>query len=81
MTAFQNYLRLERGRTSELARILDRTPSAITQWHGLVPVHLVTRVSKITRIPKHKLRPDLPDLFPPPHRAKSPARSSSSGGA
>lgn len=73
MNDFQRYLKSKRGRAVALGKAIERSPSAITQWKGLVPIDLVPRVSKLTRIPKHALRPDLPDLFPPP-RARSPAR-------
>lgn len=48
----------ERGLRSRIARELNITPGAVTQWQE-VPAKHVLAVAKITGIPRHRLRPDL----------------------
>jgi transcriptional regulator with XRE-family HTH domain len=60
MSELLKYLKEERGRAIELARALEVTPGAITQWaNDKVPANRLFKVSKITGIPIEKLRPDL----------------------
>jgi transcriptional regulator with XRE-family HTH domain len=60
MTELRKYLEEERGRAIELARALEVTPGAITQWaNDKVPANRLFKVSKFTGIPIEKLRPDL----------------------
>lgn len=61
-----NRILLEKhGTTIEVAKVLRRTRQAISTW-SRVPIEQVHAVSKLTGIPPHKLRPDLPDIFPKP---------------
>ena len=48
------------GGPSALARLLDISPGAITQWNGIVPVKRVPDVEKATggQVTRHDLRPD-----------------------
>lgn len=41
------------------------TRQAMWKWDTIPPTR-VPGVSKLTGIPKHELRPDLPELFPKP---------------
>ena len=66
MSSLAKYLAAERGRTSELARKLKVSPAAVAQFaQGKVPVKRVPQIARITGIPMHRLRPDLPAIFPP----------------
>lgn len=49
------------------------TRQALTDWRSLpgVPPRRVPLVSKVLQVPMHELRPDLPDLFPPPRRRRT----------
>lgn len=59
-----------RGGITWLARALGLKKQAISRWHR-VPIERVTRVSQLTGIPRHEVRPDKPELFPhPPTRRK-----------
>ena len=51
-----------------LARHLHLRRQAIYQWRR-VPAEHVLKVERFTRIPRHKLRPD---LYPDPAREKAP---------
>lgn len=75
------------GGLSELARRLDVDPQVIVNWRKRgIPVHKVPEVERATierdeddrplegalpKILRHELRPDMPEIFPPP-----PARDS-----
>jgi DNA-binding transcriptional regulator YdaS (Cro superfamily) len=48
------------GSMSELARQLNVTRAAVNQWRS-VPFRHLSQISKITGIPRQKLRPDLYD--------------------
>lgn len=56
----------------DLAKTLGVSPMAVSQWKKRgVPVervHAVVRASN-GAVQAHELRPDLPDLFPPPAAA------------
>ena len=54
------WVREKRGRLSELARALDITPAAITQWKQ-VPAERMRAISDFTGIPMMELRPDIFD--------------------
>ena len=56
------WLDAERGRRGELARALEITPGALSQW-GQVPHDRVLDVERITGISRHELRPDLSRIF------------------
>lgn len=47
----------------ELAKSLQVTPQAISQWER-VPVMHVLKIEQLTGVPRHELRPD---IYPPPH--------------
>ena len=57
------------GGGSALARVLGVSPMAVSKWklYG-VPVERVPFVVKATQgqVKAHELRPDLPEIFPPP---------------
>jgi DNA-binding transcriptional regulator YdaS (Cro superfamily) len=55
---------------SELARRIKIRPSQISKWRrlGFVPVRRVPAVAKAVDLPLHVIRPDLPDMFPPPRK-------------
>lgn len=62
------------GGQSELSRKLNEMGISFSQqrlWHhlrvkGLCPIELVIPLEKLTGVGRHKLRPDLPELFPAP---------------
>jgi DNA-binding transcriptional regulator YdaS (Cro superfamily) len=54
-------------RVAELAEKLGITPPAIYAW-SRVPENRVAAVAKLTRIPRHELRPD---LFKQPMRKRA----------
>lgn len=67
--------REEAGGNVKLAKLLHGlgiviTQQAICQW-VVVPVMRVLDVEKITGVPKYELRPDLPEMFPPPRKARA----------
>ena len=49
------------GGASKLARELGITQGAISQWDR-VPVERAKAVSRLTKIPLHRLRPDIWDI-------------------
>lgn len=53
------------GGVSELARKMNMTRQAISQW-GQIPATRAVEVEEITGIPRHELRPD---VFPAPEAA------------
>jgi DNA-binding transcriptional regulator YdaS (Cro superfamily) len=58
MDTLRAYLKSEWGNLSKLADALGVTPGAIAQWKR-VPAERVPQVSRITGIPREKLRPDI----------------------
>ncbi len=57
------------GRTQcELARLLGIKQPAIAKWRskGYVPIERVPAVEAVTGVARWRIRPDRPDLFPPP---------------
>lgn len=62
------------GNASELARRLRIRPQSLYNWvrrtGGKIPLERVPDVSKASGVPPHKLRPDLPEFFPPPGRCE-----------
>lgn len=59
------------GGQSALARKIGAKGRQNVHIWKRVPAEHVPVVSRVTGIPQYKLRPDLPDLFPPPTK-KSP---------
>lgn len=59
------------GGNAAFGRALGITGQAISYWlsEGKVPLERVPAVSKLTGIPRHLIRPDRPDMFPPPDEA------------
>ena len=47
----------------DLAKTLQVTPQAISQWVR-VPVMHVLKIEQLTGVPRHELRPD---VYPPPN--------------
>lgn len=56
----QNTLKViqEAGGPSAVAKFFGITPSAVSQWKH-IPVERVNALSKLTGIPREKLRPDI----------------------
>lgn len=54
--------------TVNLARVCGCRPQSVSKWHrrGGIPPKRVPAISRATGLPRHWLRPDLPDMFPPP---------------
>jgi len=66
------------GSQSAFARLIGMSQTTVYEWlrdGKSLPAELVPLVSRKTQIPAHALRPDLPDLFPPPSQlpGKGPA--------
>lgn len=62
MNELRKYLDEERGRGVALARDLEVTPGAISQWaDSQVPAERIFKVSELTGISLERLRPDLFD--------------------
>jgi DNA-binding transcriptional regulator YdaS (Cro superfamily) len=60
MSALRKWLDAERGRGANLAKELEITQGAISQWADTqVPAERLFVVSRLTEIPIKKLRPDL----------------------
>lgn len=59
------------GGNAELGRRLGITSQAISKWisENRIPIERVPAVEEVTGIPRHMIRPDRPDLFPPPKEA------------
>lgn len=57
MDKLTEYLKAERGRLRDLAKICGVTPGAISQWKA-VPVDHLPEVSEFTGIPREELVPD-----------------------
>ena len=53
---------------SEIGRFFGISPQSVSDWKakGRVPTDRVPGMEKLTGIPRHLIRPDRPDLFPPP---------------
>jgi len=60
MKTLMSWIKAERGRLSSLAKALEITPAAITQWH-VVPAERMRKISDFTGIPMMELRPDIFD--------------------
>lgn len=58
------------GGTTALARACGVNKATPYSWSRVPPQH-VPAVSAVTGIPPHDLRPDLPQLFPPPSEVVS----------
>jgi len=58
------------GGQSALARYLGCTPQAVQRMcaSGRVPAERVLSIEKLTKVPRHELRPD---LYPAPRRRKA----------
>ncbi len=54
-----------RGSIAWLARQLHLKKQAVSRW-DTVPVERVPMVSAVTGLPRHKIRPDKPDIYPAP---------------
>lgn len=70
------------GSQSQLARDLRIKPAQVSKWlrDGRVPLGRVPAVSRLTGVPRHRLRPDLPEFFPPPSdAAPCPQRTECTG--
>ena len=54
--------------STALAKMLGLTPQQVSKWRrkGMIPIGWVPAVEKATGVPRHVLRPDRTDLFPPP---------------
>ncbi len=57
-TPLHSYFEAEHGRRIALARALEVTPGAVSQWDR-VPAERVLDVERITGISRYELRPDL----------------------
>lgn len=57
----------ERGRRTRLARTLGILPGALSQWTQVPATH-AAKVSEVSGIPAHELRPD---VFPTPKMEKA----------
>lgn len=53
------------GGNRKLGDHLGITAIAVWKWRK-VPFERVPAISRLTGIPPHELRPDLPEIFPPP---------------
>lgn len=58
MLKLREYFDHERGRQISLARALEITPGAVSQWDR-VPAERVLDIERLTGISRHDLRPDL----------------------
>lgn len=61
----QEILRTKYGTPDDVAGALKLSRQAVWKWDRVPPMQ-VPRVSALTGIPPHLLRPDLPELFPKP---------------
>jgi DNA-binding transcriptional regulator YdaS (Cro superfamily) len=61
------------GGNTVLGRLLGISPQAISKWieAGHVPIDRVPAVENATGIARHLIRPDRPDLFPPPRTERA----------
>lgn len=58
MSDIQEILGRERGMKSKVARALEITPGAVSQWKQVSAEHAVV-IERECGIPRHVLRPDL----------------------
>lgn len=63
-------IREQRGLLSKVAAEIGVTRAAVVKWRR-IPAERVSRVSEITGIPRHELRPDLWE--PPAHASQDAA--------
>lgn len=61
-------IRETRGLISKIAREIEVTPGAVSQWRT-IPAEYVVKVESVTGIPRHELRPDLFEGMAPISRA------------
>lgn len=55
------------GSLTDLAKLLGVDIQVVHNWRKRgIPVDRVPAVEQVTSVPRHKLRPDRPDLFPVP---------------
>ena len=54
---------------SDVAKGLGITRQAVSGWHA-IPAEWVKKISDLTGIPPHELRPDLYDAPPPPRKRR-----------
>lgn len=67
MSDIQEILGRERGMKSKVARALEITPGAVSQWKQVSAEHAVI-IERECGIPRHELRPD---LWSPPAKAEA----------
>ena len=65
-------LKSDTGLLKRVAAECGITPTAVRLWEK-VPIERVPSVERVTGIPRHKIRPDLPDLFPVPQKETAKA--------
>jgi len=65
LNPLREYLDAEHGRSIALARAINVTPGAISQWDR-VPAERVIEVERLTGISRHDLRPDIFGVTPAP---------------
>lgn len=54
---------------ADVAKSLGITRQAVSGWHA-IPAEWVKKISELTDIPPHELRPDLYDAPPPPRKRR-----------
>jgi len=60
---------------AKIAQACNITRQAVGLWRK-VPIDRVPVVEQVTGIPRHRLRPDRPDLFPTPPKTTAKAHLS-----
>lgn len=60
-----------------LAQRMRITQGAVSHWlrRGGVPIERVPEVERLSGVPRWRIRPDRPDLFPPPASTDAPLAS------
>ena len=53
-----------RGGIAWIARKLGLTKQGVSRWTS-APIERVPKISEVTGLPMNKIRPDLPEIFPP----------------
>jgi hypothetical protein len=59
-----------KGGITWIAQAVRASKQAVSRWYQ-VPVERVSAISEATGIPRYKIRPDKPDLFPHPRVKKT----------